>query len=584
MYSINEAYALAAEANARHILVKALFNGTTELTGDNIIDMTVTEATNASDGLSMGATIASKLVMSIKMPDAPLLLEGGYVQPYVGFYGLDDYCPLGKFYITEAVSKDDFRTAFTITGYDSFSKTEKPYTPTIDMPNTPQAILTDIASQCGFSLSDTNTLTDAGMAPSTPALPEAVSDGAGGYTLVFPETPTVESDTGVMVCAAEMGLIGVEVLIPLAVGIDLDIEIGLYDYTCRQYIGYIAGLAGKNARFDRNGELSFVWYTDNGISVGRDLQFMGGFKRLTSNDVITASITSGAANNVITAGTGVGFSFENPFMTQDRLNELLSVASSLSYTPATLKWRGNPMVEAGDIIVAEDAYGASRKLCVMEQTLHIGGGMYSEIKCYGKSEAEINFETSPQEKKLQQLKTELQDVIAEATKLLQGANGGVFEILDENGDGINDGWIIRTVDDQQHIKANVNGIGITTNGGQTYEQAITVNGINASAIHTGHMSAERITVGDATLGDVFTVELDADGHPVVTIGSSGSDIKQKQTSDAVTFVDGADNQVARFSVSGAEWADMQEMRYCGFVWTKSNTTGNVRFTKASEEE
>ena len=219
----------------------------------------------------------------------------------------------------------------------------------------------------------------------------------------------------------------------------------------------------------------------------------------------------------------------------------------------------------------------------MEQTLHISGGMYSEIKCYGKSEAEINFETSPQEKKLQQLKTELQSVIAEATRLLQGANGGVFEILDENGDGINDGWIIRTVDDMQHIKANVNGIGITTDGGQTYEQAITVNGINASTITTGQMNSERITVGDATLGDVFTVELDEDGHPVVTIGSSGSDIKQKQTSDAVTFVDGADNKVARFSVSGAEWADMQEMRYCGFVWTKSSTTGNVRFTKASEE-
>lgn len=582
MYSINEAYALAAEANARHILVKALFNGTTELTGDNIIDMTVTEATNASDGLSMGETISSKLVINIKMPDDPLMLEGGYVQPYVGFYGVDEYCPLGKFYITEAVSNDDFRTTFKITGYDGFSKTEKPYTPTIELPNTPQAILADIASQCGFLLSDTNNLDAVGMAPRAIAYPEAVSDGSDGYILVFPETPTVDSD-GVLVCSSQMGLIGDSVLIPKADSIDLDVEIGLYEYTCRQYIGYIAGLAGKNARFDRNGELSFVWYADSDISVSRDLQFMGGFKRLTSSDITIASITSGTSDNVITAGTGVGFSFENPFITQNGLNALYAMVNSLSYTPATLKWRGNPMVEAGDIIVAEDVYGVSRRLYVMEQTLHISGGMYSEIKCYGKSEAEINFETSPQEKKLQQLKTELQSVIAEATRLLQGANGGVFEILDENGDGINDGWIIRTVDDMQHIKANVNGIGITTDGGQTYKQAITVNGINASTITTGQMNSERITVGDATLGDVFTVELDEDGHPVVTIGSSGSDIKQKQTSDAVTFVDGADNKVARFSVSGAEWADMQEMRYCGFVWTKSSTTGNVRFTKASEE-
>ena len=219
----------------------------------------------------------------------------------------------------------------------------------------------------------------------------------------------------------------------------------------------------------------------------------------------------------------------------------------------------------------------------MEQTLRISGGLYSEIKCYGDSEEKIAFSTSPTSKKLQQAYTKLQNALAEATALLNGANGGVFEILDEDQDGINDGWRIRSADERQFIKANLNGIGITKDGGATYEQAITTDGINASAIHTGVMNAERISVGDQTLGDVFTVELDAYGHPVVTIGSSDSSIKQKQTNDSVMFVNGQNDEIAKFSTTGAEWADLQQMKYCGYVWTRS-ANGNVRFTKAGENK
>jgi hypothetical protein len=269
-------------------------------------------------------------------------------------------------------------------------------------------------------------------------------------------------------------------------------------------------------------------------------------------------------------------------MTQSILDNIFSNIGTIVYTPLQVKWRGNPAIEVGDIVTVEDRSG---KLCtayVMEQTIRISGGLYTEIKCYGDSESAIAFSTSPTSKKLQQAYTKLQNALAEATALLNGANGGVFEILDEDQNGINDGWMIRSADERQFIKANLNGIGITRDGGATYEQAITVNGINASAIHTGEMNAQRISVGDQTLGDVFSVELDENGHPVVTIGSSDSSVKQKQTSDAITFVNSQSDPVAKFSTTGAEWADLQQMKYCGFVWTKSSATGNVRFTKAGE--
>lgn len=556
MLNVSTNFHNSIEASTRQILLRAYINDTL-LTSSNLIDLTVTEAVNASGGLSMGTAISSKLVMKIKAPDTPILLSG-IVRPEVACDGVDQWVPLGKFYITEAVSNDDFETTFTITAYDGFSKTEQTYIPEISMPNTAAEILKDIAGQCGFEIDSIPELLN------DVVVSQEVSILNNEGTLIFPNGANIESGTlviGDFVSAASK-----------------ESE----SYTCRQYIGYFAGLLGKNAHFDRTGKLTFKWYTNSGRTIPRTLQYVGGCKRLTDRDCVMQSITSGSSNTTLVAGTGVGISFENPFMTQAILNDIYDNTGTISYTPMQLKWRGNPAIEAGDIVTVEDRSGASCTVYIMEQTIRISGGLYSEIKCYGASESAIAFSTSPTTKKIQQAYTKLQEALAEATALLNGANGGVFEILDENNDGINDGWRIRSGDAQRFIKANLNGIGITHNGGATYEQAITTEGINASAIHTGEMSAQRITVGGKALGDVFSVNLDGNGHPVVTIGSSDSSVKQKQTSNAVMFVNNQDQPVATFSTTGAEWADMQQMKYCGFVWSKSSTTNNVRFTKAGD--
>lgn len=571
MITVDNDFLTSIEANARHILMRAFINGgngDVELTGDDLIDITVTEATNASDGLAMGTAISSKLVMKIKAPNTPLLLTGSSIRPEITCYNLKEWIPLGKFYITEAVSNDDFATTFTITAYDGFSKTESVYVPKIEMPGKAAAILTDIATQCGFSLGEVPAALNDIMI--SQELSKVNTDG----TLAFPNGANVEE--------------GALVIGDFVNASDKEVN----SYTCRQYIGYFAGLLGKNARFDRAGNLIFTWYKNAEYknaegetivyNIPRSLQYVGGCKRLTEQDYSAYSITSGSSGAEIVAGTGVGFSFENPFMTQEILDGILSTVGTITYTPLRVKWRGNPAIEAGDIITVEDHAGNPCTVYVMEQTIRIGGGLNTEIKCYGASEQAMAFSTAPTTQKIKQAYTKLQAAMAEVAKLLNGSNGGVFEILDEDRNGINDGWKIRSADDQRFIKANLNGIGITDDGGKTYEQAMTIDGINATAIRTGTMSAQRISVGDETLGDVFSVALE-NGHPVVTIGSSDSDIKQKQTNDAITFVTNEDTPVAKFSTTGAEWADLQQMKYCGFVWTRS-PSGNVRFTKVITKE
>lgn len=564
MYIVSDAYTAAAEANARQITVKATFNGNTELTGDHIIDIAVTEATNASGGLSMGATISSKLTMNLKMPEEPLLLTGGYIEPFVGYYGVADYCPLGKFYITDVVSNDDFKTV-TITAYDAFSKLEKPYTPTISMPATAEDILNDIANQYNFSVNR----------PAVATLP-TVEEGA----LTFSPNPTV-TDSGVMVFPGSVATDNNGVLVPVGDAIFPAGFFDLYDYSCRQYIGYFAGLIGKNARFNRNGELSFTWYTDSGHRINRDLQYISGFKRLTDTDFVVKSISSGSANNTLVAGNGAGISFDNPFMTQEILDEIFARIGVLSYTPAQLKWRGNPAVEAGDIVLVEDKNGSFKTVYVMEQTLKIGGGMYSEIKCYGDSEAAISFSTSPTSQKIQQVYTKLQDAIKAATELLNGNNGGVFEITDGNGDGINDGWIIHSADGQKFIKATIDGIGMTTDGGATYKQAITSDGINASTITVGSLNAERIAVENydennpTKLTDYIRF-----GDGTITLGKGDSAIILKLENDQVAFYNTSGTRLGRFTNNSFEIDNLEDgqIRFQNFGFVP-RASKNLSFTK-----
>lgn len=557
MYSVSSSFSAAAEANTRQILMKAQFNDSIWLTGDNLISTTVTEAVAASGGLSMGTTISSKLSLTFKMPNSLIPLSGGWVDPYIGFYGADEYCPLGRFYITDITSKGE---VFTITAYDGFSKTEKKYSPSISMPNTAKAILTDIANQCGFSL--------AGM---------YVSD-FGGLTLS--NSPTVD-DQGVLIFTTFPSIDDAGVLILTD---DMQFPEGtfdLYDFTCREYISYFAGLLGKNAKFTRAGDLAFSWYTTTDRYISRENQYMSGFKRLTDHDFTVQSISSGTDDNLIVSGSGVGISFENPFMTQERLDNIAAAVGNPTFTPATVKWRGNPAIEAGDILIAEDKTGIPCQIYVMEQTIKIGGGLQSEIKCFGKEETSVNFDTSPQAKKLQQVYTKLQDALREATTLLNGANGGVFEILDENGDGINDGWVIHSLDNRQFIKANLNGIGITTDGGASYQQAMTPSGINASTITTGALNAERIAVENYDKDDPTKLtDYIHFGDGIITLGKGDSAIILKLEHNQVAFYNTAGTRLGRFTNNSFEIENLEngQIRFENFGFIP-RASGNLSFTK-----
>ena len=485
MYNVSSNFLSAVAGNNRTVKLKATFNSKTELDGEHLFNYTLTEMIN-SEGITMGAVCSNKIEIKMAMPSTAIALANGWVEPKVGLEinGSVEYVPLGKFYITEIESKDDYKTV-TITGYDGMCKLEEDYETTITTwPASISDVVNDIATQYGFNIA----------------------------TTTFPSY-TIDYIEG----------------------------------TCREYLGWIAGLMGKNARFNKDGKLEFKWYEvvevstqgasveygtliadegsySNGVltlgtgfsvsgntlvysgsgsgnlSISRALQYQNGMERTRTDSFTVSSITSGTEDNVLVAGNGVGITFENPFMTQEILNSIKTAIGTVTFNPCEVKWKGNPALEVGDIVTVKDKNNSDLTVYVMEQTIYIGGGISGEIFCYGESETSIAFSTEgPTSKKIKQVYSTLQEAIKEATELINGANGGIFKLTDSDNDGINDGWLLAEHDGPltattKCIVGNYQGIGLSTDGGATYTQAITHQGIVGSAIVAGSITAEKIDV------------------------------------------------------------------------------------------
>ena len=176
--------------------VRISFNGTQTVGKENIISAKFQE-TLADQNITIGSAYSQSFEFKMRMPDVPIPLTGAYFTAEASF-DETNWAKLGEFYINAVSTTDNYKTV-SITANDRMALLTDTYTPTINFPTTPQEILADIANR---------------------------------YTL--------EIDAKIT-CA--------------------DVAITqLYEGTVRDYIGWIAGLSGANARFDREGKLTFTWY------------------------------------------------------------------------------------------------------------------------------------------------------------------------------------------------------------------------------------------------------------------------------------------------------------------------------------
>lgn len=460
MYLVSEDFANRIMSNDRKFALRLTFvSSSTVLTGTTIQNITLDEIINSTDALTMGCACSNKITINLINPPTNISYDGADFTAEVGLQLNDSsvvYVPLGKFYSSTAETNNDFKN-LTLTAYDGFSKMTGKYNATVDSNTTLQAVYDDLKEQlytkCGIVLKERT-------------LPE--------YTITgFP----------------------------------------YLDITYTQAIGYVAGCLGENARFDREGNLELVWYSDSEQKIDRSQQYMNGFKRTTDKVLTVTSLSTGTQDKPIVRGegaNGTNINFENPYITDAMVDDIYNKINSFEYTPCQVKWRGNPAIQVGDMLQAFDKDNNPHIVLVMSQSLKIGGGLNATIDCKGKSETTSNFSNSFEStsKKIERIYKSLEQAILDATNQITGNAGGYVKLVDTNGDGSPDEIVISDLPilesdnpDVQTAKRvwrwNKAGLGFAyREAGDAYKLGSYATAITAE----GQINADFIATGTLNLG------------------------------------------------------------------------------------
>lgn len=195
--------------------------------------------------------------------------------------------------------------------------------------------------------------------------------------------------------------------------------------TKRQMLSYIASYFGCNAYIGRNGQLVFSWYDfENPVSVTDDT-----IETPTLADIveITALACSVDSETVLTSGEGRALTFENPYMSQSRLD---SLRRDISYYPCEMKQLVGSILLDFDVL----QYGDSL-IPIMSSELLFDGGVTLSVKAVGKTAEEAAKKTvTPFEVVLEQAKKYASDAIKHTTDIMNGVNGG-YKIERYDADG-----------------------------------------------------------------------------------------------------------------------------------------------------
>ena len=416
---------------SRNIKSRVKFNGDTLLDDDKVISVSLNEIANSNESLTIGELNSAKATVQFEMPNNAIPLKNGMFSIQSGLLVDGEY---------EFVDKGTF-------------------------------YIDEIESSMGSKI-------------------VTVSGYDSVYRMNVEYEPRVQYPTSLENAIND---ICTQCNITHAISNIPDITLDGYqeNITCKTFMGYCLGLMGLNGRMSESNKLIGYWFEDSGFKITWDNQFQSGFKLTTDDDV---KITSVSCNGLI-SGNGYGISFENPYMTQEILDGIYKKVNGLTYSPSTVEWRGNPLIQVSDVVKVEDNSGVFHNVILSEHTI-ILTGMKDSITCKG-SNGEIVMSTSnsPTQMIMKRLYNTLTSALKKTSENILGHNGGYYRV-DVNEEGFPSGWSIMNTptlrDDTKMWKFTSGGLGYSVDGGKTFTKiAFDLEGnFSANAITTGTISGE----------------------------------------------------------------------------------------------
>jgi len=297
-------------------------------------------SSSSEEYLQLGSAVSAKIEFSIKRIDE--LFENTEIPIEIGLKlpsGKYEYIPVG-FFTAEHPTNDQATTTFT--AYDRMMKTTGLYVSNLTYPASAVSVLNEISADCGVPVDVSNI------------------------------------DSSIMISTKPAG------------------------YTYREMIGYIASMAGGFACVDRTGTIVIKWYSD--VDYKLDVTRIMSFEKDESNYNLEKLSCNVDNSTTLTSGGGIlGVTFDNPFMTQDRLDNIFKKLSGFSYRGASVKTLGDVRLDPWDMITVEDGEDAY-KVPVMNIQQEYDGGLAMTITSYGKTqtEQEVDFKgpTTQQNKRI----------------------------------------------------------------------------------------------------------------------------------------------------------------------------------------
>lgn len=282
-------------------------------------------------------------------------------------------------------------------------------------------------------------------------------------------------------------------------------EFELKDYTCRDLLGYVGVLLGKNIRFNRNGELESFWYAESGATVQPATRMLGASYEDYVVAITGVSLVDSNGNEYVVGTDDYRMDFDtNPFVQTPELagtlaSTLLQQLSALTYRPYKIKYIGDPSWQAGDVITH-----------ILSDTLTVVSPiMVHSFTFRGNSSLEAKGKTPEQTKQLSAAAKRVSEISTSIKKDLNlGLSGMQQTILNQTN------LITNALGFYPHVEYDTTGqvkgyymMSTPEDSKTTTVWAFTLNGIGVS--HTGLAGpyTSSWTVDDSVVADIITANM-----------------------------------------------------------------------------
>lgn len=243
--------------------------------------------------------------------------------------GTIEYAPMGYFTVQKPDSDED---EVNFTACDRMQKFEKPYTSNLEYPTDSQKILYELCTMCEVQLA-------------TPILnPITITDKLDGYT-------------------------------------------------CREVLGYIAGIHGLFACFDRYGKLNVRWYRSTPTE--KQIGHIWSLTKSQSDFTVEKVTLVKDSETTYTSGSGGsrGINHSNPYATFDLAKSLYTRLGGYTYRPCEISMLDDIRLDAWDTLKVTYLDGSVLTIPVMSLE-HSFTDCETRVKSFGKTDTESEYRYS----------------------------------------------------------------------------------------------------------------------------------------------------------------------------------------------